>query len=468
MLKSLLASHLGIVVCHEGVGRVEFFLTLLALLGAHVFLFASAQLPAVALPSEMHVRLFESHSDLKHLKLIGPAQVVSPVYISLEKGVYEITAKPDGRVGITYGAKPVIVSRLITLDANSPIQLETESKRRKYSGRIKISCTYSDAIPGLSGVALPSSRNSSPSINPNAQFAAGRRAGASSRGPRLDIVNIVDTRTYVESVVGSEIQPHWPQEAIKAMAVLIQTSLARDQNRAFIGDSTQRHVYFGNDYITGDVKDAVNAVWGKRLEYKNHPVEVFYHPTCAGRTSRGVDIFGSPAAGMKYLASVPCTFCKNAPFWRATVTHVSTKEFETIFGALPPEVTSVDSAGRPVLVRLDKSAQVPAPLLLKEKDGARSSSSPEQFGHSSPHRGAKMMTGYQFWTLFGQKFGWDKAPGLKFSFKQGQPGGRVEVTSYGAGHGVGLCQWGAVRQADSGKSYREILKYYFPGSELRP
>ena len=38
---------------------------------------------------------------------------------------------------------------------------------------------------------------------------------------------------------------------------------------------------------------------------------------------------------------------------------------------------------------------------------------------------------------------------------------------YGWGHGVGFCQWGSKAQAEAGKSYKEILAFYFPGSEIK-
>ena len=37
----------------------------------------------------------------------------------------------------------------------------------------------------------------------------------------------------------------------------------------------------------------------------------------------------------------------------------------------------------------------------------------------------------------------------------------------GFGHGVGLCQTGAIGMAEAGKSYREILRHYYPGTTLR-
>lgn len=49
------------------------------------------------------------------------------------------------------------------------------------------------------------------------------------------------------------------------------------------------------------------------------------------------------------------------------------------------------------------------------------------------------------------------------------PGDRYEVTGLvfrgtGAGHGVGLCQRGADEMGAEGRSYREILAFYYPGT----
>ena len=36
----------------------------------------------------------------------------------------------------------------------------------------------------------------------------------------------------------------------------------------------------------------------------------------------------------------------------------------------------------------------------------------------------------------------------------------------GWGHGVGMCQLGAIGRAERGQSYREILRHYFNGAEV--
>ena len=43
-------------------------------------------------------------------------------------------------------------------------------------------------------------------------------------------------------------------------------------------------------------------------------------------------------------------------------------------------------------------------------------------------------------------------------------GGKVILSGHGWGHGVGLCQIGAAVMASRGKSYSEILSFYYPGT----
>jgi stage II sporulation protein D len=42
----------------------------------------------------------------------------------------------------------------------------------------------------------------------------------------------------------------------------------------------------------------------------------------------------------------------------------------------------------------------------------------------------------------------------------------VVVKGRGYGHGVGLCQWGAIARARAGEDFRAILKAYYPGADI--
>lgn len=43
----------------------------------------------------------------------------------------------------------------------------------------------------------------------------------------------------------------------------------------------------------------------------------------------------------------------------------------------------------------------------------------------------------------------------------------VVLRGAGYGHGAGMCQQGAIGMAEGGKTYREILRHYYPGAEVR-
>ena len=45
--------------------------------------------------------------------------------------------------------------------------------------------------------------------------------------------------------------------------------------------------------------------------------------------------------------------------------------------------------------------------------------------------------------------------------------GKLRVTTRGAGHGLGMSQYTANRMAKGGKDYKEILEYFFPGTEIK-
>jgi stage II sporulation protein D len=43
---------------------------------------------------------------------------------------------------------------------------------------------------------------------------------------------------------------------------------------------------------------------------------------------------------------------------------------------------------------------------------------------------------------------------------------RLRVRGTGSGHGVGMCQWGAIGRARAGQDYRMILRTYYPGTTV--
>jgi stage II sporulation protein D len=61
--------------------------------------------------------------------------------------------------------------------------------------------------------------------------------------------------------------------------------------------------------------------------------------------------------------------------------------------------------------------------------------------------------------------GYTVVPSTQFTIES--VGQDVVFSGYGAGHAVGLCQWGAKELAELGYSFSSILRYYYPGTEIQ-
>lgn len=263
----------------------------------------------------------------------------------------------------------------------------------------------------------------------------------STRANRLSLVNLVPRVDYVRSVVASELPISFHAEARKALAVLTLCRL--DNSNGEVDDTTEYEAYKGLEPITPVTEDAVASVFRQRLRFGKRTIRAFYHSTCAGSTSDGREIFGKGAASLAYLRSVPCSFCKQSPFFETRSTRIPVRKVKEIFDGALPVVKEKGSGGRPLLVS------------LVEADG----------------RVRRELSGYQIWLAFGRNLGWGRIPGTRYEVGPVQASGAggegyLEVRCSGAGHGVGLCQWGAHGQALAGRDYREILRYYFPAAEL--
>lgn len=349
------------------------------------------------MPARVTVKLFQSHAPANRLNVEGPFRIIQPSFRQVPAGKYFFEL--EGRL----------------------IHLRSSEKNRSFNLDAQKFSLTSDR-----GIAMQYSTSKS------RRYAGIVNVAKDEQG--LSVVNIVPTRDYVKSVVGSESNVAFPRESLKAQAVLTQTRVYQARPEAVVGDSTQEESYFGTEYVTPLVEKAVSSVWGQILVYHNQPIHIFYHSTCAGGTSEAAKVFGSGASNMPYMKCVPCKFCQASPFWKPTITHIQAVEFKKVFDNLP-EVNSLDCANRPTALTL-------------HKNGNRID-----------------ISGYQFWIKLGQKFGWDKAPGTRF--KLSAKGDQIQVQSTGAGHGVGMCQWGAAGMAGQGKGYEDILKFYFPGTVVR-
>ena len=260
------------------------------------------------------------------------------------------------------------------------------------------------------------------------------RISVETKKKRLLIINRLPVETYLLGIVGSEMNPLWPLNALKAQAVAARTyamqrrMIMRYTNRPYDLESTVlSQVYKGAERISQPVIDAVSLTRGEILSHKHRLVEALFHSTCGGQTNSAREAFGNH---ISYLVPKKCRWCKPSPRyrWQTQIPlndlERSLKKAKLISGKL----TEIDR----------KNGQMKTTAYTGGKKVFLSS------------RSLRTAAGYS--KVFSSKF------------SATTKGKNVHLKGRGFGHGVGMCQWGAKGLADAGYNYLEILAHYYSGS----
>ncbi|GAB4210794.1 MAG: hypothetical protein OHK0012_02030 [Synechococcales cyanobacterium] len=253
---------------------------------------------------------------------------------------------------------------------------------------------------------------------------------AGERGLRL--INWVSLEEYVWGVVPAEMPPDWPAAALHAQAILARTRAYPYQQpiqpapSQWLVDSTQDQRYGGLQAEHPATTQASRHTQGQILTAHQQPIATLFHSTCAGHTSANQAIFAPPAR--PYLQGVPCAWCRDSPFFAPYQVTLSVAQVQQVFGTTALSIAARDPWGRPTALNV----------------------------------GSQRWSGQRFWLHLGSRLGWGLLPGNRFDLHRTPAG--FTFTATGAGHGVGLCQWGSRGMALAGQSLTSILSHYFPGS----
>jgi len=249
---------------------------------------------------------------------------------------------------------------------------------------------------------------------------------------------------YVEHVVMAEIGDFQNPEALKAMAVA-----ARSYAKRFSGqhakegfdfcDTTHCQVFYWRS-VTEGIRLAAEATRGEYVSYEGKVAATFYHENCGGTTAAGSESWDQVSE--PYLTVHPDPYCASRGLsWKMTLTRDQINRALLMSGFEPPqnwlrlEISSRNSSGRVRTVNL-------------------SGGNPASFPLSGPS--------LRF--AVDRMFAWNKIQSDLYDLRNS--GGRILFSGRGAGHGVGLCQAGTEEMARQGKTYKEILSFYYPGTQL--
>ena len=249
----------------------------------------------------------------------------------------------------------------------------------------------------------------------------------------LYLINELPIEDYVKDVVAAEVNPNWEMEALKTQAVISRTYAVYQKRMNgdsiyHIASSVLNQVYKGNNPDVR-VSYAVAETSGEILTFDNRPIEAFYHSTCGGKTENPEEVFGK---SYPYLRSVESK-CDMSPYstWEKRIQFSEIEKALNISGIKEISIDSYTSTNR---VRK---------LGITDTSGITTISA----------------------TDFRKALGWSRLPST--NFKIAIDGDLVIFEGKGYGHGVGLCQWGALQMAREGKNYKEILSFFYPGTTIQ-
>jgi stage II sporulation protein D len=320
--------------------------------------------------------------------------------------------------------------------------------------------TRADALRGIAVVNVTENRF----VVANGRRYRGRINITSGRGG-LTVVNRVNVESYVAGVVGPEIGARRPDElaAVLAQAVVSRSFAIKNRGRwdAFGFDAyadTRDQVYLGVAVETNQAWDAVRQTAGQVLKYDGEVIDAFFHSTC-GFSTAGVEEAFATSRTRPYLRPVSDEsskghyYCDISPRFRWREEWDASK-LRAILSRTLPAVSPLSGDGLQRITdvtvsRTTRSGRVGELRIVFERGDVRI---PGPDVRSVLRPEADRMLASAAFQLTVTKTNGEVT--------------RLVAAGGGSGHGVGMCQWGAIGRARTGQDYRKILTTYFPGTKI--
>ncbi|WP_409272447.1 stage II sporulation protein D [Neobacillus sp. SCS-31] len=252
---------------------------------------------------------------------------------------------------------------------------------------------------------------------------------------------------YLEGVVAAEMPAEFEEEALKAQALAARTYIVKQlmteektglPEGAQVSDTEIHQVYksdaelkriWGRDYSWKKKKiaEAVRSTDGQILTYNGKVITATFFSTSNGFTENSEDYWEN---AFPYLRSVESPWDRKSPKFKDRMS-ISVSDFERRLGV---KVGNSKTIGKII-------------------------------GRTAGNRVGKV--DFNGKILTGRKIR-DELDLRSSDFTWERHGDEIHITTRGFGHGVGMSQYGANGMAAEGKSYQQIVKYYYKGIEISP
>ena len=260
------------------------------------------------------------------------------------------------------------------------------------------------------------------------------------KGKGFLVINRVDVEEYVKGVVPAEVSSTWHPEMLKAQAVAARTYALYQQMLSATREydvvaTVQDQVYRGKQGMDPVILRAVEDTRGLVVTYQDAPIYAAFSSTAAGLTEDAMNVWSKD---YPYLKGVECPFDLMSPYYQ----WKSSFKMDTLEQNLRQQGFPVGKIATITPFSFSRGGRVAKLRVL--------------------HSGGELV-------LRGEELrkavGYTIIPSTQFAIEL--IGRDVVLSGFGAGHAVGMCQWGAKELAELGYPFTAILRYYYPGTELQ-
>lgn len=260
------------------------------------------------------------------------------------------------------------------------------------------------------------------------------------------LINSVDLEAYVYSVLRWEGWPGWPEEVNKVFAIVFRTyavhKVLEHRERVKSGKKvfydlkcTNAHQTYNGLHEYEHLRSIIEITRGVVIAYNKNPIIAMYDACCGGIIPahvKGFDHSKTPYLARNYA----CTHCRECKLynWKAAysiadVEQLLHQEYPHKKGRIQDiKIANTDKAGVVKQVKIKKGQQWLS------------------------------LTGKEVYHFFKKV----KSQCFTVSKKAHE----IVFEGRGYGHLRGMCQWGTRQMVKQGSTYKEVLRFYYPGTSF--
>ncbi|WP_347548755.1 cell wall-binding repeat-containing protein [Pseudalkalibacillus hwajinpoensis] len=316
-------------------------------------------------------------------------------------------------------------------------------------------------------------------------------------GKYIRPINTLSMEEYLKGVVPSEMPASWGyeggMEALKAQSIAARTFAIPRKDK--LTDSQSSQVYKGYDWEK-TTNEAIDATAGKTLKSNGSYIGAFYSSTNGGMVMSNTNSWGSRllpylqtkadpydekivtrydswsyTLGKKQIETSQLDLKKPESWWNsvselsADATEIKNmKSWLTSKGKIQStdeikitEISNVSFTLPPFTSDEVLKGSMTITYFLKNKDGFVLNAD----GILKNHTMKIEDTSYNIRFMIGTTI--MKSPYIKSIETKGDS---IVVSGSGYGHGIGMSQYGAYQQSKDGRTFNEILSFYYPETDL--